>query len=78
MPRRKRHEKIHAYHLNRIDRQACLLRLEIDQATLRLTPFRPHYDALSELNANLRRALNLLNDRPADWVQPRVAWHPDD
>lgn len=74
MPRRKRHDRITPYHLGRIDRQAALLRQAIDEATLDLTPFEPHYDALYQLRDDLRRALNLLNDRPADWVPPRVAW----
>ena len=72
-PRRKRYDKIHVHHLQQIERQVSLLRIALSQATLTLTPFRPHYDAISKLHDDLRCALNVLNDRPADNREPHVA-----
>lgn len=70
MPRRKRYDKIHVHHLQQIERQVSLLRIALSQATLTLTPFRPHYDGSSKLQDDLRCALN---DRPADYREPHVA-----
>lgn len=66
----KRYDQINSFHLHEIERQVGLLKIAITSATLSLTPFRDHYDALIELDVALRRALNLLNDRPADYVKP--------
>lgn len=70
MPRRKRYDKVNEYHLHRIERQVVLLRDALMDATLRLTPFREHYDAIIQLQTDLLTALNLLNDRPADYQEP--------
>lgn len=56
-----------------IDRQAWLLAKELSAAQLVLVPFSPHYDACSDLHRDIRRALNLLNDRPADYEPPHKA-----
>lgn len=73
MARTKRHEKISGLDLRDIERQVGLLRIQLSHATLSLVPFRPHYDAISELNSDLTKALNLLNDRPADYQEPHHA-----
>lgn len=69
MPRR-RYEKIFATDLREIERQAELLRIAMRHAQISVTPFRAHYNALSALDDHLRSALNLLNDRPADYREP--------
>lgn len=73
MPRRKRHLKINSYDLQQIDQQIGLLRIATRRAQISLTPLREHYNALSELDGALHRALNLLNDRPADYREPHHA-----
>ena len=70
MPRRKRHEKISEYHLQNLDRAVSGLRFAMSGANLDLAPFEPHYEALSELDRALTRCLNVLCDRPADYVEP--------
>ena len=73
MPRRKRHDKISQHDLAQIDHQIGLLWIAMRNAQIGLTPFRAHYDALSELSDHLHAALNLLNDRPADYREPHGA-----
>lgn len=73
MARSKRSEKIPGSLLAQIDRQVGQLRILTRQAMVSLAPFRPHYDAIHELNQDLTKALNLLNDRPADHEEPH---HP--
>lgn len=82
MPRRKRHDTITSYHLQRIEKQVTQLELAMGEATLSLTPLRPHYDALMQLRSELRVALNLLSDRPADYFRHcghmspgEIEWH---
>ena len=73
MPRRKHHDKIKQYDLDDIDRQMVSLRRALDRAALSLTPFRAHDEAISELKVAMHRCMNLLNDRPADYVEPLAA-----
>ncbi|MBZ9999629.1 MULTISPECIES: hypothetical protein [unclassified Mesorhizobium] len=73
MPRRKRHETISSYHLGLVERQAWLLTKELREAQLALKPFTPHWEAIDQLHQDMRRALNLLNDRPADYERPHMA-----
>lgn len=73
MPRRRRYPQISEYHLQQIDRAASVLGKELEAAQLSLTPFVAHYDACTALQADIRRALNLLNDRPADYEKPHQA-----
>jgi hypothetical protein len=73
MVRRKRRDKINEYHLGEIDRALCKLRRAADAATLRLTPFKPHYDAIVDLHDQARRTLNILNDRDPEYVAPHNA-----
>ncbi|MER8772252.1 MULTISPECIES: hypothetical protein [unclassified Mesorhizobium] len=73
MPHRRRHEQISEYHLAKIERQAWLLTKELRVAQLSLRPFCPHYDAIDNLHRALKRALNLLHDRPADYEEPHFA-----
>ena len=67
MARAKRRDSIYTTTLERLERQAGILRGEIGAAQAQLTPFRPHYDALSELQNALVEVLNLLHDRPREW-----------
>jgi hypothetical protein len=67
MARARRHDSINTSTLERIERQVGLLRGEIAAAQVQLTPFRPHYDALSELQESLAETLNALHDRPRGW-----------
>lgn len=73
MPRYRRHDEISEYHRSRIERQAWLLTRELRDTQLSLKPFRQHWDAIDQLNRDINRALNLLNDRPADWERPHQA-----
>lgn len=67
MARPKRHDSIGTLTLERIERQAGILRGEIGAAQAQLTPFKAHYDALSELQDALVEVINLLHDRPRGW-----------
>jgi hypothetical protein len=67
MARAKRHDSISITTLERIERQVGLLRGEIAAAQVQLTPFKPHYDALSELQDAMAETLNALHDRPRGW-----------
>ncbi|CAH2409358.1 hypothetical protein [Mesorhizobium escarrei] len=73
MPRYRRRETISEYHLAKIERQATLLQRELRDAQLALKPFREHWEAVDRLHGDLKRALNLLNGRPADWERPHAA-----
>jgi hypothetical protein len=67
MVRRKRREEIDEYHLHRIDDAISVLRSATYHATLTLKPFKPHYDAIDDLERQAKRTLNVLNGRPADY-----------
>lgn len=67
MARSKRHDSINTSTLERIERQVGILRGEIAAAQVQLTPFKPHYDALSELQESLAELMNALHDRPRGW-----------
>ena len=73
MPRRRRHEKISSFHLGEIERDIGRLQIRLIEAQTSLTPFREHYDAVSDLQQFLTMTLNLLNDRPADYREPHRA-----
>jgi hypothetical protein len=73
VPRRRRNDTISEYHLDQIDRQITLLRVALDEATRSLTPFRPHYDAIGDLQEHLHRAMNVLNNRPPEYRKPHGA-----
>lgn len=70
MPRTRRYDKINGYHLEKVERQAWLLEKEARDAQRMLTPFREHEEALSQLIVDMRRCLNVLHGRPADYVEP--------
>ena len=38
-----------------------------------LKPFREHWDAIYHLHRDIKRALNLLNGRPAEFEEPHFA-----
>jgi hypothetical protein len=73
MARYNRRDDISEYHLSRIDRQMALLRIALDDAQLSLTPFKPHYDAITGFKDRMREATNLLMDRPIDYQRPHAA-----
>jgi hypothetical protein len=67
MARNKRKDEIRYENLTRVERQAGLLKGEIGAAQAQLTPFKEHYEALSELQDTIVEVLNVLNGRPRDW-----------
>lgn len=67
MARVRRRDSIYPMTLERLERQAGILRGEIGAAQAQLTPFKAHYDALSELLDVLVEVLNVLHDRPREW-----------
>ena len=73
MPRRRRSNTVSEYHLDRIERQASLLRILLEDASRDLEPFEPHHEAIAGLRRDLVKALNLLHDRPADYEAPHAA-----
>ncbi|UCI23666.1 hypothetical protein [Mesorhizobium sp. B2-8-5] len=73
MPRHRRHDDISQSHLLAIEQQMHSLNRVLDAATLSLTPFRPHYDAIGVLKKQMREAVNLLKDRPIDYERPHAA-----
>ena len=70
MPRRRRNDEVSQYHLGRIDRQVGLLQIALADASRKLTPFKSHYDAITDLSRALTKALNLLNGREAEFEAP--------
>lgn len=64
MARPKRHDSIS---VTARERSVGILRGEIGAAQAQLTPFKAHYDALSELQDSIVEVLNLLHDRPREW-----------
>ena len=73
MPRRKRNEKISGLLLGQIEDHMRKMKVVLRQAAISLTPFQPHYDAITGLERDMAKALNLLNDRPADFEEPHHA-----
>ncbi|TPN43188.1 hypothetical protein [Mesorhizobium sp. B1-1-7] len=73
MPRRRRHDAISEGHLALIEQQMFKLHMALDDALRSLTPFRPHYDAISDLKRQMDEAANLLRDRPIDYARPHAA-----
>jgi hypothetical protein len=71
MARSKRTDKLGFENLTRVEWQARLLQGEIGAAQARLTPFKEHYEALSELQDTIVQVLNVLNGRPRDWRELR-------
>lgn len=74
MPRRKRREKAFDFEIEAMEREMQALHRTCDRLMLSLTPFRPHYDALLELKGQMRRTLNVLNDRDPDYEKPHVGF----
>jgi hypothetical protein len=70
MPRSRRYDEISELNLSNIDRQVGLLQIALANASRSLTPFKPHYEAISDLNRALSKALNLLKGRDADYEAP--------
>ena len=85
MPGRKRlKQEVSSYHAERIERQAALLQIAIRDASIGMSPFCPHGEALGQLLKDLRTAVNIVNNLPADYHRPnmhmspgQLAWHND-
>jgi hypothetical protein len=73
MPRHRRRDDISEGHLWAIEQKMHSLDMALDAASLSLTPFRPHYDAIGVLKQQMREAVNLLRDRPVDYQRPHAA-----
>ncbi|MER8995893.1 hypothetical protein [Mesorhizobium sp. M0678] len=73
MPHPRRHEAVSEYHLAKIERKAWLLTVELRDAQLSLKPFGEHWEAIDHLQRDIKRALDLLNNRPADYEEPHFA-----
>lgn len=71
MPRRKRSESLNAFHISEIERRCSSLEIALREAQTKVRPFSPHYEATSVACDDLRKLVNLINDRPADYVEPR-------
>ncbi len=69
MPHKKKKEKISAAGLTQFERAAASMRGTLRELQMSVTPFKHHYRALSDLGDSLRRTENLLNDRPAEYVE---------
>lgn len=85
MPRRRKlHDKLPDFAVERLERQSELLNVEIRNSLGWLMISTPHHDALLAWMAATRRALNIINDRhpearqvdggpfsgPAKWIAP--------
>jgi hypothetical protein len=84
MPRRKHYDTIREYDLQKIESQVSALERVIRDTDLRLTHSGPHGQALMQLRKDLNTAVNLLNNRPADYFRhnghmspQQVAWHDE-
>ncbi|RTM07525.1 MAG: hypothetical protein EKK31_11260 [Hyphomicrobiales bacterium] len=73
MPRHRRRDDISEGHLWAIEQKMHSLDAVLDAASLSLTPFRPHYDAIGALKQQMREAVNLLRDRAIDYQRPHGA-----
>lgn len=70
MGRHRRHPKIYETDRGRITRHAEQLTQALDAAATHLSTASPHYDAVSTLRSQVRVCVNLIHDRPADYVEP--------
>ena len=85
MPGRKRlKQEISSFHAENIQRQADLLTIRLGDAQIGLSSFCPHGEAIAKLRTDLRVAVNILNNLPADYRRPnthmspeQLAWHTD-
>ena len=66
MPRKRKHDKVSEYHLEKIARRAVLLRIDLDAARNTLVPFNEHYNALVELRSATYRCEAFLRGLPPD------------
>lgn len=65
MPRRRKvHDELPGFAIDRLDRKAALLDVEILDALGWLNISTPHHTALLQWRADCRRVLNVLNGRP--------------
>ena len=70
MPRRKRDNTIRSHDLHKVERQAALLRIAIEEAERSMIVFCPHTEALFGLREAMRRTINIVNDRDPDYRPP--------
>ena len=85
MPGRKRlKQEINEFHAGLIERQADLLEIRLGDAQIGLSQYCPHGEAILKLRKDLRTAINILNNLPADYHRPnchmspgQAAWHAE-
>ena len=85
MPGRKRlRQEVSSFHAGQIERQADLLTIRLRDAQIGLSQFCPHGEAIMKLHTDLRTAVNILNNLPADYPRPNChmsleqgAWHDE-
>ncbi|MBX3582890.1 MAG: hypothetical protein KF810_13435 [Rhizobiaceae bacterium] len=54
---------------DKIERQADLLEIAIRDASVGLNHYTPHGEAMMQLRKDLRKAVNVLGNRPADYFR---------
>lgn len=73
MVRRNRADAISDYHMSEVERGVFLCKMRLHAAMLSIKPFKPHWEAMSALNDDMKKCLNLLRDLPADYEEPHYA-----
>lgn len=70
MPHKKTKEKIPEGQKGQFERAVSVFEIALRTAMMSVRPFSDDYKALSALGDSVRRTQNLLNDRPAEYVEP--------
>ncbi|MBX3583656.1 MAG: hypothetical protein KF810_17355 [Rhizobiaceae bacterium] len=70
MPGRKKlRTEIYRTDFDKIERQADLLEIAIIHASIGMNHYTPHGEAMMQLRKDLRKAVNVLGNRPADYFR---------
>ncbi len=69
MPHKKTKEKIPEGQKSQFERAASVFRTALRDAMMSVRPFSDDYKALAALGDSLHRTQNLLNGRPAEYVE---------
>jgi hypothetical protein len=82
--RKKLKQEIYGADFQTIERQANLLEIAVNHASIGLNQYTPHGEAIGRLRKDLQAAVNVLGNRPADYFRHNghmsageVAWHDD-
>lgn len=79
MPGRKKLRKeIYQSHFSEIERRAMLLEISIGNASIGLNTYTPHGEAIMQLRQDLRKAINVLGNRPPDYHRHNGHMSPDE